>query len=382
MDPEAYEKLKRERWMEEKRQAAVEFEAKMLREHLLSLSQSFEHRGSEGDNPAEQEDRRLANLTRFFEASLTRAPINTSKLDSKQADHFLRRKTLNDVTSLALQRKSSTLPSFRCSAIARPRTRSLDRKRPTSRSREQSWNMPERPSLTVVTEDATGDPPMHSPLSSPSSTVSDLLVQSGDDTHESATTQCTTVTWSDLSVTKKEGEWDDTDGTATIYHSAHLPSKSEILSGISLSHIDLPDYAKELIDDLDYIHDQIPLIQTSSYRIPSLISPKSASIFLSFQRSQGTLGDSPRFSRHRSLSLDVPSSTPIQKKTNRPKLTSLFTRFTSEKSEKSPSPHRVKRKRSLFSKFTLDGGGCVTPNDLESPTILEDQQRSHLTWAK
>jgi hypothetical protein len=117
VEPEVYEKFQRERWMEEKRQLAVNEETKVVLRYLEVLNESSHddtYVPCVPDPPAPAltaEARRDANLLMFLASTRTQAPIRTNRPSSMSFEHTLRRRTMDRVTPMKL-RSSFTSPAL------------------------------------------------------------------------------------------------------------------------------------------------------------------------------------------------------------------------------------------------------------------------------
>ncbi|KIJ62834.1 hypothetical protein HYDPIDRAFT_29984 [Hydnomerulius pinastri MD-312] len=114
-DPDTYVSLQQERWMEEKRQLAIDREVKVLTQQIAVLK-ADRKRGQEEENlglppTLNNEARRRANLDLFFNQSPTRTSFHLNLKCRLTLDHsFPRRITMSDVSPLRLRPSSVTPP--------------------------------------------------------------------------------------------------------------------------------------------------------------------------------------------------------------------------------------------------------------------------------
>ena len=209
-------------------QLAVEFESRLLHEHLLNLTQSLSnHDGTREDKPLDKEDRHLANLVRFFQTSLTRVPTSIQKIRSPPKANS-RPQTMNDVSLLRLP------PSRRMSWHSRGhfRSRSLDDRRNAAKSRMRSLVSLDNRYLNMVTEEVVF-------ANKPVSNLSPLALQH-------------IGTGRSHFVRPVRGRQSiDDRGVVTIFQTAEARPETDLIANFNKQDVEFPEYAKELMDDLD-----------------------------------------------------------------------------------------------------------------------------------
>jgi hypothetical protein len=307
-EPEVYVKLQRERWMEEKRQRAVDEETKVVLQHLELLNESSNHDTHVPyvpDPPAlTAEARRDANLRKFLASTRTQAPIHTSRRASTSFEHTLRRRTMDRVTPMRL-RSSLTTPAFVESIKGHPYYVSLEGAKlpwqPRSNGFASTASMflsHDSAVLSAVAEypncNVDGTLPSES-TSTDSDTLSHVPFF---ETHLS--TPLTTPVIDTFRIPtpltlNSEEDVQDQGGTATIFHTASYHPSEHIPANL---HVSLPDYALELISHFDQsqVTTLKPIFPLSSISQPSL---------------PHTSASSSRSAHSTSSFLQVPSSTPL-----------------------------------------------------------------------
>jgi hypothetical protein len=263
-EPEIYENLQRERWMEEKRQLVVDEETKVVSQHLEALNKFSDDdtRTLPVPNPrvpplSTAEARRDANLLTFLASTHTRAPIRTYRTTTGSFEHSLRRRTIDKVTPMVLC-SSFTSPApveptkVRSRAVAlhgaelarQPRRKSSDKCGLTT-----SMRLPHNAtSASFVGEDtdwsARGSP---QPNSSSTDRTHMPHLESHVATPLTSATSNTCHILQPLTLTPAE-ESQDHGGTATIYRVVPRYLSDDVLADL---HVSLPDYALDLLSHFD-----------------------------------------------------------------------------------------------------------------------------------
>jgi hypothetical protein len=239
----------------EQRQLAFEFESRLLRQHLLSLTQNF---NSQASTPPDKEDRHLKNLASFFQTSLKRASACIQKVGHPSAKPYPRRMTVGDDTAPRLSsRKGSVLWG------GLSRSRSLDERRSAASTAGRSLASSDGLSLDNPTEQLASTP--HVVASEQSSR------QPND--KKPPVSQYKRHIRGRRSLDDHNINRDNLTGTATIYRASQRRSKAEIIADLSPHNIEFPAYARELIADLDCIHNGIPLELPSPFRQHHIFTP-------------------------------------------------------------------------------------------------------------
>lgn len=397
-DPETFEALQRDRWMQEKRQLAVDRESKVIHEYVLSLRRSSSEDESPsvaGLGPSEDcEAKRRANLIRFFGSSVTRVPIFVHKTaEAYPVDRAPRRMTMGDVTPMR-SRTSSLISAFSQPIRGHSRSVSLDdirsqkhrhaslQARPhiVTHMREsvgRTFGATLRTPLDVVKEDPTSEA---STPSSPTPTTNSSIFPITQEAMSNTNTQCSTApfTWDNepsLKHVPVDGSWffDNEDGHATIQPIPKPRSKAEITAGLEVV---LPDYALDLFTEFDYTQSLPSDFSTQLVSHPSrsdsewdIVSP-SASNPIS---RRNTLSPS-RFSRKAATLSHSPSAS--------------LTTNTPSRLRKTPSTSHISKKshRQLGSLFAIPEAitSKLTFRDKEStvtplPSLEGDVNTSHLS---
>ncbi|KAF9460317.1 hypothetical protein BDZ94DRAFT_1266287 [Collybia nuda] len=252
MDRVVFETLKRERWMEEKRQLAVEQERKVVSEQLDTLTKSLHDDGSHASHtqahaPTAQV-RKHVNLIKFLETSQTHKPIHPHTPITLYAERSLRRRTMDKVSPMRL-RTSSTIHSSAEFPKHHLRSISLDghiSSHPISIPQAKSLlksNIPtHRVPLGVVTEGVV--------LDSPHTCTTTALSDHSTSFDELPSTPLTTATSTlpdptlptDLNC-ERETNLDSRNGTAIIFCPTPQITSEDLIDNI---HVSLPDYAVDL----------------------------------------------------------------------------------------------------------------------------------------
>lgn len=285
VDPKLYIQMQRERWMEEKRQGAVDNEVKAVKECIISLNRFGKSRPqAAGGMPKvvskgeESEAKRRANLVKFFESSQNRAPIPQRRgKAAKMVDRAPRRVTMNDAQPMLLR---TSIPStFTPYAQGHSRSISLDANKSSKRTSTSSARSQGSTRHTSKLSNAVALAAVEEDTSIANSQISKPVFSTSDSSDPSAIGRVSTLPPSAfdgsstslqaISAPLTEGLIPG-EGFATIYTSKVLRSKAEILAG--MADVQLPSYALDLMEDLDFINDHIPL-QTSA---PSSSVPTGA----------------------------------------------------------------------------------------------------------
>lgn len=276
-DPEVYKAMKRERWMEEKRQLVINEEAKTMQGLLASLTQ----RNSKvavpvASNPKSNQDisrrRREVNLAKFLGSTDGRTPIHTRRPFSMiHIQPPPRRMTMSDVSPMQ-SRTSSITDAFAASLKQPPRPLSLDSSHSRaadhgpspSRLRDsvaRTFGVTDEPALAVVMEDPDPDPAVNHEVS--------------HDSHEPDSTRSSTPDTSDLITLPEVFDREDT-GTATIYYFPEADHRSldDILANLK---VPLPDYTHDLFRNFnpDYTISLNTPFPSSRNSTTSMVPPRS-----------------------------------------------------------------------------------------------------------
>lgn len=316
-EPEVYEKLQRERWMEEKRQLVVDQETKAVLQYLEVLNKSSSghtHLPTVPQPPTPTltaEARRRANLLMFLTSTQTQAPIRSRRSSSTSFEHTLRRRTMDRVMPMKLR---SSLPALALvgSIKGHSRSVSLDRAKLDSQPPSKSSNGFGPTASMSLSHDATilnvvaEDPDCGVDGLSPSeSTTTDTsshmpLFETHVSTPFTAATIDTCHILQPLTLNPEE-DLQDQGGTATIFRNASRYPSDHIPANV---HVSLPDYALELFSHFD----QIQIATLKPIFPPQSASSSSSQPILSHSSAASTP------SAHITSSLlQVPSSTPGSK---------------------------------------------------------------------
>ncbi|THH17074.1 hypothetical protein EW146_g3680 [Bondarzewia mesenterica] len=286
--------LQKERWMEEKRTEKVEQERRQLTEYAEALSGSEEkenrYREKEGSGPLEEAEqwRRRLNLATFFE----RSPTQTSILCHKQSAHEFssslpRILSPSDVEAPLLRSwpfadsvkqpiVSSFRPTLSDTSFADPRQLSGNRQRHAKpKLKPLDVFLPISPLRTVEEGVVYEGARSHSvpPTATDSVFPSNATTQT---TASSIASECTTLDDEDQYGSAVDLETGETHGFATIFHDHPISrSKEEILAGMQLRQVPMPDYVENLLDEFKQIRGDISLPSLTprprlSFRTPTL----------------------------------------------------------------------------------------------------------------
>lgn len=268
MDPAVFETLKRERWMEEKRQLAVEQERKAVLQHLETLTKPSYNDGShtQAQAPTAQV-RQHTNLIRFLRTSQTHKPVHPHITTSGYVGRSQRRRTMDKVSPMRL-RTNPAISNHPEPAKRHFRSISLDGRKSGGLpshlilySRVDVTSEPNQPAphipLGLVTEHEVSSSPSSYTTTALSdhSTISDVLPSTPLTISISALPAVVVP----LSLSREGGiDPNDQGGTATIYRpTPHIPSDNLI----DHIHVSLPDYAVDLFADFEA--DITPLLPIS-----------------------------------------------------------------------------------------------------------------------
>jgi len=222
--PGEYQSYQREKWRTDRRLAALRVLTESVRVTLPITSQNSQY-----ETTTSLSARKRANLSSFFQHGSRKAPL---RFNCAVAGRVLERRVLKQVSPLRL--KPST-PSTRIQSLPVP-----DNLPPLYVRRRQ----PER---MINTQERPWVPPSNSYSTTEGTLTSELSPKTLPDDN--------------MGVTH--------DGVALIL-SPTLRSEEEIVA--EMGDITLPAYALNLLEDLDYIHDKIPLRPDRSPS-PLLVTP-------------------------------------------------------------------------------------------------------------
>ncbi|KAH7884769.1 hypothetical protein F5I97DRAFT_1499536 [Phlebopus sp. FC_14] len=278
--PDVYSAMQRERWMEEKRQSMVDRQVNELTQHLASL-QANRDRGRKGDSSAAlgNEARRRANLARFFDSSPTRTSFRLNLKCRLALDQsFPRRMTMNDVSPLRLRPSSVTPPLRRLTTKhARPVSMGNDLFNPIKRpSKPRIGNShSEVPPFVKGAESSSPKTQSVSERSSQSgsSRLAANSVASTSDDNASIrppTPPLSITSEGSSSVLAASG---DRGGMATIISHVSPRTRAEILADFNQDDVHVPDYALNLLGNLDLIHDKFSLPDRDLFVKPREMKP-------------------------------------------------------------------------------------------------------------
>lgn len=284
-----YESLQRERWMEEKRQLAIDKELRSLRHQLDSFTMSPGNDDASGES-SDPEARHRMNLARFFESSRIRAPIYTQEGSSKSFRRTPRRMTVGEVGP-SRPRSHSVTSKFADTFSSHSRSMSLDGKKPqwgdsvrapapapvpplpfaqTQKSTSTVIVDPTSPRLSIVTEDTDDDSSALNLGLSPSTILSSPATSISIETP--ITESRRRRPWA---TARPPSHHDDNshwriashsrEGMATIYSAPYFASQAKP-DNLDELPVSLPEYAQDLLEDFDY-----------DYGFPLTLSPVNAS---------------------------------------------------------------------------------------------------------
>ncbi|GLB44868.1 hypothetical protein LshimejAT787_1802050 [Lyophyllum shimeji] len=307
-DPVVYETLKRERWLEESRQFAVEQERKVVRQNLEMLTNLSSHGGTEvlsaslGDAQTADEARRRRNLLKFLDSSSTHPPVRVRKATSLIFERSSKRRTLDRVTPMRLRTESTgSDASFRFQHLRPISDGWAPPARHAFKSRDDVSQGPRSapilPSLAAVAEDqTTSTDGMAQPTEPASSSGLYFAEPSKPASFAFAGTPFPPKSRSRHSRRKSDY------GTATIFASA-APSLTDIHIDAADVDAPLPDYALDLFSRFEC---GLPISMSDSELPPTPLPTRSSDV--------GPPEAEPQYdplpTRHSSSSLQVPSFTP------------------------------------------------------------------------
>ncbi|KAG8212961.1 hypothetical protein J3R82DRAFT_11327 [Butyriboletus roseoflavus] len=281
-DPGMYVALQQERWMEEKRQFAVDKEVEVLTQQLTRLMANRGSDQSEDENrsssPAlNNEAKRSANLARFFDYSPTRTSFDLNLKCRLALDQpFPRRTTMSDVSPLRLRPLCVTPPLRRLTTKhARPASMAGEAFNPVKRPcRPRPGNSPS--DVTPLTKGAEDSTKSHSVSNrSVSSRSSRLTIEAPSDGSECRVS--TRPSTPPLSVASEgsssQGMGEGAGGIATIISHVTSRTRSEILAGLDKDTVHVPDYAVNLLGGFDLIHDEFSLPDRELFIKPREMRP-------------------------------------------------------------------------------------------------------------
>lgn len=272
MDPNVYEALKRERWMEEKRQSVVDLDTKVVLKQLETLLKSSDIDSVTPDSsPMTKEKRHNMNLVKFLSSSSAQPPIRISKYPLIFPERALKRRTLDRVSPMRLRTSSTASSSPNSHRHVRSislegRKRRLLQPIPDFGDGKMLTRMP-RPSLNVVTENIDS----HTDASSSSGSIS-LFESSSGSTHlDSPSTSAAVLTPQAASHIPLPGpsgstkEFDNINGTVTIYFTQ--PYDPQVVNNEDIQ-VQLPEYALNLFSQFD-VNYEVPQLP-QSFATPSI----------------------------------------------------------------------------------------------------------------
>ncbi|KAG1738424.1 uncharacterized protein EDB91DRAFT_1249338 [Suillus paluster] len=275
VDPQSYAALQSDRWMEERRQSAVDREVRQLSQHLasLKLKRDAPEQGRVNENlpatPLDNEARRRANLARFFERSHTRKSLHIHhKCRPLFVDcSFSRRITMSDVSPLRL-RPSTSVTRRLTTQHTRPKSIGEPAVPPRRSNKPRVASGPTRPS-SLVRNTCHSNAEYSSTSLSQSSTPSSRLLPFNE-TDDVTSTRPSTPPLSIAStssngashvsrVSSETSLQAPSGGVATIYASSSPRSHTEILAELDKDSVRVPEYAVNLLEGFDLIHHDIAL---------------------------------------------------------------------------------------------------------------------------
>ena len=291
IDPRRYTTLQSDRWMEERRQSAVDRQLCQLSLHLasLKLKEGPSEQGAFGENlppaPLHNEARRRANLANFFERSPTRKSFH---LHHKCKPLFVectfsRRMTMSDVSPLRLRPSASTLQFTSKNVLA-----TLARGAPAVPARRPSkprlTSGPFKPS-SLYRATIYSNSECSSTSSPQSPTSSSRLLPCNDHTDDVTSIRPSTPPLS-MASTSSNGvshvprapsqsfpDAPSEGGVATIYASTSPRSHTEILAELDKDSVRVPEYAVNLLEGFDLIHHDLTLPERDLSSKPREESP-------------------------------------------------------------------------------------------------------------
>ncbi|KAG5638112.1 hypothetical protein H0H81_001790 [Sphagnurus paluster] len=341
LDPDVYEKLQRERWLEENRHFVVDQETSILLQHLENLTRSSPLEtcllNSERSSEMDEEMRRRRNLLKFFDTSTAQPSVRIRKATSVLFERPQKRRTLDRVSPMRL-RTTSTVTT----ASLLPRPVSLDgwthRPRYPSHTGLDTAQTPAP--LREIAEGPSVDKKEDIHVSTPTTTAVHASFSRSTKSPPVNTSTISNIPQIPSSV--KRPQFGDEAGTATIYLNTYTPDLPMDFGLITDVEVPLPDYALELFSRFDYN----PVISISHLPTSSERSSDAGP-----RQSQRNPNAVPK--RHSSPFLQVPSvATP-----------------THQQNQKTPRLGRAKSYRQLGSLFSI-------PEALSSRTGVEFTDRS------
>lgn len=283
-EPGVYVALQHERWMEEKRQFAVDKEVELLTQHLTRLraDRRLEQREDENraSSPAvDNEAKRGANLARFFDYSPTRTSFNLDLKCRLALDQpFPRRMTMSDVSPLRLRPSSVTPPLRRLTTKhARPPSMAGEPFNPVKRPcRPHLGNnsLPGIPPLTEGTENSAKAPSVSDrSVSSRSSRLTAEAPSDGSEGRVSTRPSTPPLSVASEGSSSSQGVGEESGGIATIISHVTSRTRSEILADLDKDAVHVPEYAVNLLGGFDLIHDEFSLPDRELFIKPREMKP-------------------------------------------------------------------------------------------------------------
>ncbi|KAG6907056.1 hypothetical protein DXG01_010742 [Tephrocybe rancida] len=299
MDPDAYESLKRERWLQEHRQGAVDEETLVVQQQLAALGNvSLQPKRLERTVQMAEEERRRRNLCNFLDASNKRSSVRLRKGASVLFERPHKRRTMDRVTPMHLR----TTSNLSRASFQPLRPMSLDGwTRRTRHASNRTHSTPFRnlaPSLHLVSEGDSDES-----ISQPAGTASTFTAESYCSTPP---TTAATLPTTQIPFTGAKFEPDDENGIATIYLDTYLSGAQYTPEDIDAP---LPDYALALFSRFDYNVD-INISNTPGRHLPLRSSDDGPQL--------ARKPEKPTPSRHSSSFLEVPSFSPSNRKDHKP----------------------------------------------------------------
>jgi hypothetical protein len=282
-EPDIYAALQQERWMEEKRQYAVDKEVEMLAQHLKQLKAdrgSDQHEDEDHcSSPAlNNEAKRSANLDRFFDCSPTRTSFNLNLKCRLALDQpFPRRMTMSDISPLRLRPSSVTPPLRRLTTKhTRPPSMVSEAFNPVKRPcKPRPGNSPsDIPPLTKGTENsAKAHSVSDRSASSRSSRLTTEAPSDGSEGRISTRPSTPPLSVASDGSSSSQGMGEETGGIATIISHVTSRTRSEILADLEKDVVHVPDYAVNLLGGFDLIHDEFSLPDRELFTKPREMKP-------------------------------------------------------------------------------------------------------------
>ncbi|TFK73273.1 hypothetical protein BDN72DRAFT_214532 [Pluteus cervinus] len=359
IDPETHKDLKRQRWMEERRQQQVDAESRAVSGVLVSLRQ---HSPSPSllqtqptPPPTDSEARRRANLSKFFASSGKRASLPSPR-SSLLVERRTKRMTMADVSPMKLRTSFTAADS-----IQFPRTHLRSRSLDTSpapvplkdnrialRSRVSALptaaGVAQTPPLSAVTEDPSIEEQEqeqeedHSSTAGASSSVSAVPALAPPSATASVTeadsTHCPTPPAAIQHMLPphivNRNSFSSMGGTAIIFSPTER-SDEEIFAELGDVEVLIPEYAKDLINKFGVSPRPLPPATPATLPRQANVSiltptPKSSPSPRSKHKSSSSLRQRASFLTGSSSAEDVASPKPsfMKKATSRRQIHSLF----------------------------------------------------------